>query len=364
METIAGTGQQGGFIHGKLTALEASLNSPWDLVKVREILYVAMAGAHQIWSLDLKQGVLDLFVGSGREDIVDGKTSASALAQPSGIIFDGKDTLYFADSEVSAVRSVHLPSRQVTTLIGKGLFDFGDQDGAWEIASLQHPLGVSYANGFVFVADTYNDKIKAIDLKEGIITTIAGTAEKGFKDGVSGALYEPGGLSVIGRKLYVADTNNHAIRSLDLDTRELTTLVLSHSESAAKPEKKNPFLETIELPLERVSQKAKISLAVELPENHEFTEGTPLHYKVGFAGNGKAQVLLKEEELERPEGKLPVQLNMAGVSGEGAVLEVELDIPYCTTTEPKLCKFKSVKWTQPVSFAAGGKDKLEFRAKI
>ncbi len=363
VKTIAGTGKRGGFIHGKLPALQTSLNSPWDLIKIREVLYIAMAGAHQIWSLDLKQGVLDLFVASGREDIADGRGSASALAQPSGITFDGKDTLYFADSEVSAVRSVHLPSREVITLIGKGLFEFGDQDGAWEIASLQHPLGVAYANGFVFVADTYNDKIKTIDIKEGIITTVAGTGEEGFQDGTPGALYEPGGLATFEKKLYIADTNNHAIRVFNLDTKELTTLALSHSGREEEHAKKNPFLETIELKPERVSEKTEISIAVDLPEDHEFTEGTPLHFKADLTGRDRKD-LLKEGELEHPARELPVRVSVNGPPGSESVLELELDIPYCTTQEPKLCKFKSLKWIQPVSFSKGAKDKLEFRAKI
>lgn len=373
VETIAGTGKPGAFIHGKLPALQTSLNSPWDLVKIRGILYIAMAGAHQIWSLDLKQGELDLFAGSGREDIMDGKASTAALAQPSGIAFDGKDTLYFADSEVSAVRSIHLPSREVRTLIGKGLFDFGDKDGVWEQALLQHPLGVSYADGVVFVADTYNDKIKAIDLKKGTVSVIAGTGKKEV-------LYEPGGISVTGRKLYIADTNNHSIRVLDLQTQQLTVFQLSASAPKEGATQNNPFLENITLPSAEVAQKAKLSLAVELPENHEFTEGTPLHFKVMLTGSGKTILLLKEDEFEHPERKLPIQLDFSaaviadgseaagvdenGVKGGQAVLEVELDIPYCTTVEPKLCKFKSIKWTQNVSFSEGGKDKLEFRAKI
>ena len=66
--------------------------------------------------------------GSGRENIVDGPTESAALAQPSGLSLDG-NFLYFADSEVSAVRRIDLAAEQVHTLIGKGLFDFGDVDG-------------------------------------------------------------------------------------------------------------------------------------------------------------------------------------------------------------------------------------------
>src|SRR5208282_1381599 len=103
---------------------------------------IAMAGPHQIWSLDLNTSEARIHAGSGREDIVDGPLKSCALAQPSGITTDGA-RLYFADSEVSAIRSADLGGR-VETLIGRGLFEFGDIDGPRQIARLQHCIGVHY----------------------------------------------------------------------------------------------------------------------------------------------------------------------------------------------------------------------------
>ena len=228
VHTLAGTGEQARW--GIRTAGPGEpLNSPWDILLHDHHLYVAMAGSHQLWVFHPESGEGEVFAGSGYENLVDGPRHEAQLAQPSGLATDGT-YLYFADSETSAIRRVPLLPHEgkVETLIGKGLFDFGDREGPAKKALLQHPLGVAYTDGEVFIADTYNHKIKALTLSTQQVTTRAGTGKPGFKDGVGAKaqLYEPGGLSVIGDKLYIADTNNHAIRILDRATGSLQTLRL------------------------------------------------------------------------------------------------------------------------------------------
>ena len=227
VETIAGTGRAGaGRVEGG-QALEVDLRSPWDLTLVGRSLYVAMAGSHQIWTLDLDTHVMQAAVGTGAEGIIDGPPEEAALAQPSGITADEDDVLYFADSETSSIRSADLVSaHHVATLVGEGLFDFGDQDGDGARAKLQHPLGVDYADGFVYVADTYNHKIKRIGAETRIVATLAGSGSAGLEDGTltQASFYEPGGLSVAEGLVYVADTNNHAVRVIDLGEGRVRTL--------------------------------------------------------------------------------------------------------------------------------------------
>ena len=220
VKTLAGTGRQAG--QGRKT----DLNSPWDLALAGEKIFIAMAGSHQIWTYDLKSGRAEPFAGSGREDIRDGPGPEASLAQPSGLAIDGK-RLYVADSEVSAVRSVSLETGGVETLIGKGLFDFGDKNGPFEEARLQHPLGVAWHDGKIYVADSYNHRIKILDLKKKKITAFLGTGKAGRKDGTNASFNEPGGLSVADGKLYIADTNNHLIRVADLKTGRVRTLKLT-----------------------------------------------------------------------------------------------------------------------------------------
>jgi thiol-disulfide isomerase/thioredoxin len=221
VKTIAGTGEQD---RGDRTeggpALERGLNSPWDLLLDGDRLFIAMAGHHQIWTLDLKTKQVAPFAGSGRENIKDGPLEVANFAQPSGLSTDGK-FLYVADPEVSAVRKVPMDGQgRVVTLVGTGLFEFGDEDGVGKAAKLQHAIGVQYHDGKVYVADTYNSKLKAIDLKDGSVTTFLG----GKKDDKDPPFNEPAGLSYANGKLYVADTNAHRIRVVDLKTKELTTL--------------------------------------------------------------------------------------------------------------------------------------------
>lgn len=232
--TVAGVGQQARkpAPPGRLAKpLDAPLASPWDLLVLKDSLYIAMAGAHQIWRMPLSGVGIGPFAGNVREDIVDGlllprepyQEGFCSFAQPSGLATDGT-RLYVADSEGSSIRMVPLPpAKLVRTLVGtahlaKGrLFTFGDVDGTAQTARLQHPLGVAFYRGQLYVADTYNNKIRVIDPSDGTTTTLAGTGAAGNADGTEEATFdEPAGISAAGGKLYVADTNNHRIRVIDL----------------------------------------------------------------------------------------------------------------------------------------------------
>ncbi len=221
--TIAGTGRQGQDRIGGRPAAILNLASPWDLALDGSTLYVAMAGTHQLWTIDLAAGTARAFAGNGREARMDGPLATAALAQPSGLALAGR-RLVFADSESSSIRAVELDAGKVVTLAGaspiaQDLFSFGDADGRGMAAKLQHPLGVAVApDGSIFVADSYNHRIKRLDPSTGEIVTVAGTGKPGAADGPlkEASFSEPGGLSVAGNLLYVADTNNHRVRVVDL----------------------------------------------------------------------------------------------------------------------------------------------------
>jgi outer membrane protein assembly factor BamB len=187
-----------------------------------------MAGMHQLWSMDLADGMVGPYAGTGRESITDGPLGTATLAQPSGITSDGA-RLFFADSETSSIRSASLdPSGRVQTIVGMDLFVFGDVDGTDHRVRLQHPIGIANHDGTVFIADTYNHKIKRILPATRSSFTLMGTGEAGHRDGPGNqALFsEPSGLSIADGKIYIADTNNHAIRVADLEGVEVTTLEL------------------------------------------------------------------------------------------------------------------------------------------
>jgi len=247
--TVAGTGQQADpgdrRVGGAVPATSIGLNSPWDLLLIGDTIYMALAGHHQIWTFDPAKKEIANFAGSGRENLVDGPHRFANFAQPSGLATDGKN-LYVADSEVSAIRKVPLEGKEmVDTLIGRGLFTFGDRDGAGRVedpiaretkeARLQHALGVIHLDGKLYIADTYNSKLKVYDLKTGALTSYLGGEPSGWFSRPT--FNEPAGLSHANGKLYVADTNAHRIRVVDLKTKQVSTLSLKGVQPPSPPKK-------------------------------------------------------------------------------------------------------------------------------
>lgn len=199
--TVTGTGTQ---LRTRADLAASALSSPWDLTLANGRIFVAMAGTHQLWSMDRGGGGRRVHAGSGAEAIEDGANRAAALAQPMGIAAEGT-RLLFADAESSAVRWSDVdPDGMVGTIVGTGLFDFGDRDGAGDEVRLQHPQGIAVASADrLLVADSYNGALKWLDAR----TRQASTWVRGF--------HEPSGLAVTATHVYVADTNAHRIVVVD-----------------------------------------------------------------------------------------------------------------------------------------------------
>ena len=232
VKLVAGMGEQDrSGRDGGGAALKTGLNSPWDLLYANNKLYIAMAGHHQIWTYDPAKQTVYPYAGNGREDIGDGPLEDAFFAQPSGLASDGK-TLYVADSEISAIRALPMGGKgSVRTIVGEGLFEFGDVDGIGDKVRLQHALGVAYRGGKLYVADTYNSKIKLIDPATRTCATFLGDPPGWLK---AKMFNEPGGLSFAGDKLYIADTNNHRIRVVDMNTKAVSNLELQGVEAPVR----------------------------------------------------------------------------------------------------------------------------------
>ena len=352
--TIAGTGKQASRIdrlggQGKQT----ELNSPWDLVLHDGMLYIAMAGPHQLWKMNPKTGGVVPYAGSGRENIIDGPLDQAALAQPSGITTDGAK-LYFADSEVSAIRSADLdPNGDVETIVGEGLFEFGDKDGKAGEVRLQHPLGVVYYEGALYVADTYNNKIKRITAKDKSSQTFLGTGEEGLADGERATFDEPAGVSVAFGRLYIADTNNHAIRVADLKTKRVETLQIKGLEKLRPRVREKQFMgEAIEAAQQTIEPgDATLTLQLELPAGYKLNALAPS--AVGVAPAQKQVVSLKDsasENIRNP--KFPISIPIKAIEGETSV-EARYVIYYCESAKESLCFIKEAKITLPVKVKKG-----------
>jgi DNA-binding beta-propeller fold protein YncE len=363
VETVAGTGRQARGPGGAGKGRDVALNSPWDLARAGRELYMAMAGSHQVWVMDLDTAEVRPFAGTGREALMDGPREMGALAQPSGLATDGK-VLYVADSETSAVRQVELGARgALRTLVGLDLFEFGDVEGVGSQVRLQHPLGVALAGGTVYVADTYNHKIKELDPATGACQTFAGTGRPGFDDGpaAEAEFREPGGLSVAGGRLYVADTNNHAIRVVDLATREVETLRLfgltAPGIGAAAPGSVDWMPpEEIAVPEAAVAADAEgeLTIALEFPPGHRLNAAAPCTLQIAAEG---AAVTVAEAEQERAlkAPALPLRVPFrAGPAGSRGTLTVDLTFYYCRANGGGLCLIQPLRWSVPLTTAPDG----------
>jgi len=229
VETIAGTGEQGHSREGRRSGRTTELCSPFDLIEHQGVLYIAMAGIHQLWSMGLTDGMIGPFAGTGGEAITDGLLAKAELAQPCGITTDGVK-LFFADSETSSVRSADLdPAGKVRTIVGLDLFVFGDKDGSDHHVRLQHPIGITHHDGVLYITDTYNHKVKRVLPSMRSAFTVLGNGAAGHVDGAAeqAQFSEPSGISFANGKMYIADTNNHAIRVAEIQSSVVSTLEIT-----------------------------------------------------------------------------------------------------------------------------------------
>jgi len=360
VKTIAGTGAQSAQHGAAGPALSIALNSPWDLQLVGPALYIAMAGPHQIWKLDLEKQMVSTFAGSGREARVDGPVDEAGFAQPSALATDEK-TLYVSDAEANIIRAINLgPDGKVRTLVGGNLFDFGDVDGLGNDVRLQHPLGLALWNNKLLIADTYNHKIKLLDPSARSVKSFAGTGKPGQSDGAKPAFYEPGGLAVAGDKLYVADTNNHAIRVVDLKTKETKTLPIRGlqppaSNQAAANIDVAPNAEEIKLPPQKLrTGEATILIDVELPAGYHLNPTAPQHYTISIENGARTLVIAEPDASRSTRGsqlpiRVPVKASTAGV----AELHAAFTFVYCREDNTGTCRIKTLVWRVPVEVVTG-----------
>jgi thiol-disulfide isomerase/thioredoxin len=356
VETVAGTGEQVYNPNPSGLAQSTPLNSPWDVLYHDGLLYIAMAGQHQVWLYNPESGVITLFAGSGREELKDGALKQGGLNQPSGLATDG-DALYIADSEASAIRAADLdPAGQLSTIVGTGLFDFGDVDGQGAEVRLQHPLGVVYDDGLLYVADTYNSKIKLILLDTRESGAFLGGDEPGWLDGVEALFDEPGGLSLGDDKLYIADTNNHVIRVADLASGEVSTLVLVDMEGllTRQPPDEEYSGKTVTLDPQSVAPgEGTVELQVAIPAGYKVNDLAPLSME-WTAGDA---VTFDPDQANQTIVEPTFPLSFAAEFAEGqSDLTGDLTIYYCEAESESLCLIERVRVTAPLTIESGGAD--------
>jgi len=306
---------------------------------------------------------LELYAGSGREELRDGQREEAGLNQPSGLTTDG-ETIFFADSEASAIRSISVVDEKVDTIVGTGLFDFGDVDGHGRLVRLQHPLGVAYLDGLLYVADTYNSKIKVVNPVTRDSVTLLGGDESGWQDGDEPLFDEPGGLSFGAGKLYIADTNNHAIRVYDSKSGTVRTLVLIDSSGKLTAGRAGDAASgRLQLPSQQIATgEGSIILDILLPEGYKINDLAP--YSVDWSASNDRLTFGSGQESEREVNPaFPKQFQISLQAGE-TVLSGDLVVYYCDVESDKLCLIEQLSVDIPVTIGNGGSHAIELEHTI
>lgn len=362
--TVAGTGSQE-YLFGRSTApASGGLNSPWDVLWQDGQLFIAMAGQHQIWRYEpLTQDVV-LHAGSGREELRDGVALMGGLNQPSGLATDGS-SLFVADAEASAIRRIDLAEGgTMDTVVGTGLFDFGDADGVGAQVRLQHPKDVQYADSVLYVADTYNHKIKLLDPVTRQSTSLLGSGAEGWQDGNGdqAQFYEPGGVSVMGRSLYVADTNNHAVRVANLDSLVVRTVQLSDPAGllSMQAARTVTYDEVVQAPqVAAAAGEGTLALTLTLPQGYKANHLAPLQVSLSFDGAAAAaQDAAVTSTVSQPEYPLTLTFPLQLGQGEGLV-SADVLMYYCRETASELCLIRQVLLNVPVLTGAQGSSSID-----
>ena len=367
--TVAGTGKQGNHYslireqgHGPWPGAKTDLNSPWDLVFVQGIAYVCMAGSHTLWTFDPKAGTVAHFAGDATERRLDAKALfEAAFAQPSGITWDGSH-LYVADSESSSIVRVGL-KEGVETLAGgsedpKDLFNFGDVDGAGLGKRFQHPLAVLFHAGTLYVADSYNHKIKTVDRESGQVRTLIGMGGIGNTDVFRGESFsEPSGLAVQGEVLLVADTNNHVIRRIDVKRIMASTLKLegipipqAHAKAGGIADVWPELADTVYPPVVELVVKPDVSVPLtmnlQLPLGWKLTEGAPSALRLRLGTK------LEDTPVEGPRTAIRLPALPAGRH------DLYVRLLYYVCQDQGACRVRSVDYTLRVEAKPSGAEQV------
>lgn len=206
VDTVLGTARAGRSRPVAAEAAATALNTPLGLAVAGDDLFVAVAGQHQVWRFDLATGLVSVLAGTGDLGLVDGHGNEAAFAQPSGLAAIGRELLV-ADAASSAIRAIEVDSGHVDTVLGRGLYVFGDATGARVEARLQNPLALAAdPRGLLYVADSYNDAIKLVSRRSGETRPLR----------MAHPLREPQALAVARNTLWIANTNQHEILAIDL----------------------------------------------------------------------------------------------------------------------------------------------------
>ncbi len=213
VETLCGNGRAGEPTEGLVNTPRAvALNQPQAVAASESEVHIAMAGDNRIWTYSLSDHQMRCLAGSGKLDLGDGAAAMASFAQPVALAAV-QQMLYVCDALGSAIRSVQLRNSVVQTLIGQGLWEFGDTDGPREQARLQNPQAIALSpdSPLLWIADTGNGTLRTLRLGGGQVATVA----------LPRKLHGPAGLAVTPGSVWIAETDAHSVLRLDVASGQL-----------------------------------------------------------------------------------------------------------------------------------------------
>src|SRR5437899_2634327 len=214
--TVAGGGPNG------VPALSANL-APSAVVRDQAgNLFIAAAFQNRVFKVD-SEGQLTVVAGSGTFGFSSdgGPATAAGLAFPEGVAVDAAGDLFIADSFNARIRRVDATSGIITTVAGSGTAGFSGDGGPAIGAGLFRPAGIAVdSSGNLFIGDSFNERIRRVNRASGIITTVAGNGMAGFSgDGgpaACGSVVRRAGIAVDSSgNLFITDSDNNRIRRVD-----------------------------------------------------------------------------------------------------------------------------------------------------
>jgi len=231
--TVVAGNRQFGYRYDDVKAVEASLSTPVGVaIDQKGHLLIVEQSSRRIRRVDSQTGIITTIAGSGKTGFSGdgGDATEAAFDVPFDIAVDRKGNLYIADTGNNRIRKVEGKTGIISTVAGNGKSGFSGDEGPAVSASLSSPFAVTLdQNGDLYIADTGNHRVRFVDVKTGIISTIAGSGSNDLGgDGgpaKKASLSRPFDVTIDrSQNLYIADTGNNRIRRVNGKTGIITSV--------------------------------------------------------------------------------------------------------------------------------------------